>query len=119
MGFFTNAVLCMKSGSMSTPVPARYYRTCGCQFLKPTIELIRPRAVVALGAGALLAVRAAYGIPEGPLEILVRQCPAGYLSSETALFVMYHPSPTVMNIKRSLDEQRADWRRLGEWLRAA
>ena len=118
--FFTNAVLCMKSGRMSTPVPARYYRTCGEHFLKPTVELLRPRAVVALGAGALLAMRAAFGVPERqPLDILVQQCPAAYLTAGTALFVMYHPSPTVRNTTRSLEQQRADWRRLGAWLRAA
>jgi hypothetical protein len=54
-----------------------------------------------------------------PMDVLVDRCPAAQLSAATALFVMYHPSPTVRNTKRSFEQQRTDWRRLGNWLRAA
>jgi uracil-DNA glycosylase len=118
--FLTNAVLCMKQGPMSASVPRVYFETCGRHFLRPTIELIQPRAVVALGSGALDALRAAYGVPDrAPLRDLVERSPAARLSAITVLFAMFHPSPTVRNTVRSLETQREDWRRLGRWLRAA
>jgi uracil-DNA glycosylase len=70
--------------------------------------------------GALEGLRAAYGVPERvPLRELVEGSPAATLSPGTALFAMFHPSPTVRNTMRSLEAQREDWRRLGRWLRAA
>jgi uracil-DNA glycosylase family 4 len=116
--FLTNAVLCMKPGNMGSKVPGEYFDACGRRFLRPTIELLHPRAVVALGGDALRAIRSAYGTPGSPrLKQLVERTPAGWLSERTALFVRYHPSPRVQNTHRSKAEQMQDWERIGTWLR--
>jgi uracil-DNA glycosylase len=115
--FFTNAVLCLKQGGMSAPVPAECSRTCGRRFLRPTIELVSPRAVAALGVHAVKAVLAAFDI-EAPRDSLLELIDAGQtfqLSDRTRLFPLAHPS----NRTRSMTLQKRDWQQLGEWLHAA
>lgn len=117
--FFTNAVLCLKAGSMSAAVPARYFRNCGHAFLRRTVELVSPRAVVVLGKGALRAVTAAFDLPvDEPFAALVERSPSLLLASGLPLFAMYHPSRTVQNTARRWEEQQGDWRRLDAWLRS-
>lgn len=118
--FFTNAVLCLKQGRMSSRVPSRCFETCGKSFLRATIELVNPRAVVTLGVGALRALEHAYELTrQGELRVLVDGIPAFCLASGAAVFPRYHPSRTVMNIARSAAEQLEDWRRIGQWLQSS
>jgi hypothetical protein len=42
--FFTNAVLCLKHGSMQEAIPPACFRACGLRFLRPTIELVSPKS---------------------------------------------------------------------------
>ena len=54
--FFTNAILCLKQGGMQAAVDPVWFANCGKLFLRPTIELIAPNAVVTLGERAYRAV---------------------------------------------------------------
>src|SRR5690242_18835718 len=47
--FLTNEILCLKSGGLGGPVKSAWFAECGPRFLRPQVELVRPRAVVALG----------------------------------------------------------------------
>jgi DNA polymerase len=116
--FFTNAVLCLKQGNMQASIPRRCFRECGKRFLRPTIALVAPRAVVTLGLAALDATLASFDLPafRGSLVSLIEAGRSFPLSKGSVLFPMCHPSPTVLNAVRSLDQQRADWARLGRWL---
>jgi uracil-DNA glycosylase family 4 len=114
--FFTNAVLCLKRGAMGSRVPAACARTCAWLFLRPTIELVRPRAVITLGRVAFEAVLHAYGLPRSRRFLdVVRARRRVDLLGGAALFPMVHPSARV-RATRSLAEQREDWRALGRWL---
>ena len=123
--FFTNAVLCLKDScassrrSMQGRIKRDYARMCGNLFLRPTIELIAPRAVVTLGSTALTATLASFGI-EQPVKLLelIRRGQTFNLSCGSVLFPMCHPSRTVQNTVRSFDLQVNDWQRLGGWLRS-
>lgn len=111
--FFTNAVLCMKSGSRGgrqQDIPIRCFKNCS-SFLRRTVEIVAPTVVVTLGAGALEAARFAFPGTNGkPLrEVVGRVLP---LAPNIALIPMYHPSPTVVNNHRSMDQMREDWRGL-------
>ena len=118
--FFTNAVLCLKQGSMQRAIPSSCFQACAQRFLRPTIDLVAPRAVAALGAGALGAVLLAYGLRSpGPLLELVVAGVTFDLPSGARVFPLCHPSPTVHATTRSLALQESDWSRVGEWLRAA
>ncbi len=110
--FFTNAVLCMKSGSLGgrqQDIPNRCFANCS-SFLRRTVEIVAPTVVVTLGAGALKAARFAFpGTSDEPLrEVVGRFLP---LAPNIALVPMYHPSPTVVNTHRSMERMREDWSR--------
>jgi len=58
--FLTNAILCMKPGEMSDPNPQKVYNNCGTNFLRPLIDLVRPKAMITLGVQATRSVLFAY-----------------------------------------------------------
>lgn len=115
--FFTNAVLCLKRGNMQTKIPDDCFRECGKRFLRKTLELVQPRAVAALGEGAVNAVLYAFDLPRvRGITALARSGRTFHLPWGARVFPMCHPSPTVLNTHRSKEEQESDWRRLGQWL---
>ncbi len=117
--FFTNAVLCIKASGRQASVRRRDARECGARFLRPTIELISPRAVAVLGSVALDALLAAYDLKcKGRLIALIEEGVTFDLPGGSRLFPLCHPSPTVVNTMRSIQKQREDWARVGAWLGA-
>jgi len=106
--FFTNAVLCMKQGNgRQARVPTACFRSCG-QFLRRTLELVRPRLLVTLGSAALRSVWDAFECPGRSRfpEMVGHRHP---IADRLELAPMYHPSPTVVRTHRSLDAMRRDW----------
>jgi len=118
--FFSNAVLCLKQGNIQSRIPTRCFRECGRRFLRRTIELVSPRAVITLGTKALDATLKCFDLSRtrGLVELIESECTFD-LPCASTLFPMCHPSRTVLNTVRSLDEQKSDWARLGRWLTAA
>jgi|SRR5262245_28601212 len=71
--FLTNAVLCLMTGGLGDPVQTAWCKECGSPFLRPQVELVRPRALVtwetarsAPCAGLSAAVRARSVPPSRP-----------------------------------------------------
>jgi hypothetical protein len=58
--FLSNAVLCLKQGSMNSNVPYKFIAVCGQQFLRPLLGIVRPKVVATLGWKALWAAHSAY-----------------------------------------------------------
>lgn len=112
--FFTNAVLCMKTGGMSAPVRTAHVRECARRFLRPTLELVRPRVAVALGSGALLGISEAFDLDYdgGPLRPLVERFATFDLPWGGVAVPAYHPSRLVGG--RASCE--AHWRRIAALL---
>jgi DNA polymerase len=114
--FFTNAVLCMKPGSMGSHVPGQCSTRYASHFLRDTVELVNPRAVVTLGTRALRALAVAFALQNiGDLRSLVEKQPALVLPGGAALFPRYHPSRRTLT-RRTRDQQLMDWRRIRAWL---
>ena len=115
--FFTNAVLCIKSGKRGgrqQSVPVSCFSNCS-SFLKTTIEIVAPRLVITLGKEALRATARAFGIlSTEPLSQCVGHPVA--LAPGIQLVPVYHPSPTVVNTHRSIEQMRTDWRSIGRLL---
>lgn len=103
---------------MQSPIAAACFREWGTRFLRPLVDLVRPRAIAALGTGALDGVLGAFGIRRnaGLIELIERR-ETYDLPNGGRVFPLCHPSPTVMNVMRSMERQKEDWRRVGEWLR--
>ncbi len=57
--YFTNAVLCIKFGTMSAKIDRKWVENCSEEFLKPLIAeyLTNLRTIITLGEGALSAIK--------------------------------------------------------------
>jgi DNA polymerase len=115
--FLTNAVLCLKTGGLGAPVRSAWFNECGRRFLRPQVELVRPRALVALGERAYRSVCYAFGRRPGSFRTAVEAPDPTPLIPGVRLFPVYHCSPRVLAATRRLDQQKADWRRIGAALR--
>jgi DNA polymerase len=111
--FLTNAILCLKSGGLGGPVKSAWFAECGPRFLRPQIELVRPRAVVALGERAYRAICRAFDMRARQFRAAVEsECKAELLLG-VRLFPVYHCSPRVLAATRTWDKQESDWHRIG------
>ncbi len=112
--YFTNAVLCLRQGNATDsgksgkePV-SKCFRNCAREFLKPQIEFVRPRAVVALGFKTLKAILWAYGL-RFPRS-LTSAVEAGPISiGSMSIVPVFHCGARSTNMNRSLDQQKQDW----------
>ena len=110
--FFTNAVLCLKEGGLQAPVRREWFANCGANFLRPTIEIVRPAVVISLGEKAFRAICKAFGLRTQPFRAAV-EAPNGLaLTPESHYFPMYHPSRRILNTHRPLERQFEDWSRV-------
>jgi DNA polymerase len=114
--FLTNAILCLKTGGMGAPVRATWFRECGTRFLRPQIELIRPRAVVALGERAYRALCRVFDVRPRAFREAVESLSAPELIPGARLFPVYHCSPRVLAGTRTFERQQIDWRCIGKAL---
>jgi DNA polymerase len=111
--FMTNAVLCLKNaGGLGAPVKTSWFRNCGARFLKPTIEIVSPQAVVTLGRYAYFTLRDLFNLPNLTYREAVNRKEGFILSGKTVYFPMYHCSQRVLNTHRSPVEQEIDWQKL-------
>ena len=108
--FFTNAVLCLPGGeSMRTAVPDSAVRTCGSEFLAPLLQLLSPRAVVALGAKATTALFAALRLQQPASFAELVQGSGLALPSGATFLACPHPAAALPNA-----EHEAAWARVAQ-----
>lgn len=112
--YFTNAMLCLKPGGMSARVRSAWLRNCE-ERLRRTIDIIRPRVVVALGAGARRSVCGAFDRPRSALDGRIGAAPLA-LAEGVHACAFGHPGRLGLRA-RSRDLQQQDWRGLARWLR--
>jgi DNA polymerase len=112
--FFTNAVLCLKEGNLQSPIKPEWVQNCGEKFLKPLIELIYPKIVVALGEKAFKAVVKAYNlqIKWSKYKELV-EANSIFLQEGVSLFPVFHCGARIINTHRNKETQVKDWKRIG------
>jgi uracil-DNA glycosylase len=117
--FFTNAALCLRDGrasendNKSKPPPARCFRNCANSFLRPQIELVRPKVVVTLGLIPYRSVLTAFRLkPKKLLSQAVSQIDPVALNEHSLLLPVYHPGAWSRRRNRSLDQQIEDWKRI-------
>jgi len=117
--FFTNAVLCLKQGGMQAALSPADVRRCGERVLRPSLELVAPRAVATLGLPALNAVLQSYSLPRAERwSVLLDGGVTFDRPGPMRLFPMAYPGSRGQQ-NRDIAAQRRDWARLGSWLRTA
>src|SRR6185369_10886928 len=106
--FFTNAILCLKVGSMQAKVDPTWFVNCASRFLKPTVEIVRPRVLVTLGEHAYRAVAHAYGLRPLRSKAAVEHQGGFPLFGQVSLYPVYRCGKRILNTHRPFDKQVAD-----------
>ena len=106
--FITNAVLCnpLKSGNNRRPT-TKEIENCS-SFLQDLIDLMVPKVISSLGGVGLEAINRIFGTRYKLADVVARPLSV----CEFILFPLYHPSPRVVYTRRTLDEQKRDFRKL-------
>jgi len=115
--YLTNAVLCLKPGPMSTPLPQGWVKNCA-PHLRRTLDIVRPRAVAALGTIAWRALCHAFAIRPSGLSLAIETSPRSASSDSSngpALFAFAHCGG-LGTAQRPFAQQQRDWNRLGRWI---
>ena len=108
--FITNAVLCLplKDGNNSRPNAAEI-KNCST-FLKSTLDLVKPKIVVSLGIVALDSLNRIFNTRYKLSETVTKP----QTLPNFTLFPLYHPSPRVVHTRRSLDQQKNDFKKIAD-----
>ncbi len=112
--YFTNAVLGVKKGGMATPIKKAWYADTAKTFIKPLIQLIQPKTIIAMGSKAYEVVSIIYNLDRKPMKEIVDKNPI-LLDDNKRLFVVYHCSNLGI-ANRSFITQREDWRKIRPYL---
>ena len=106
--FITNAVLCnpLKDGNNRRPT-TKEIDNC-TPFLESLINLITPKIISTVGGVGLQAINRIFGTRYKLADSVARPLSIGNFT----LFPLYHPSPRVIYTKRSLDQQKRDFKKL-------
>jgi uracil-DNA glycosylase len=110
--FFTNAVLCLKNGGMQAQMEKEWVLNCASRFLRPTIEVVKPRFVITLGEHAYRAVVYAYQMQRLGFKSAVEDLTGFDLGNGTRLFPVYLCCRRIFNTHRPMAQQRQDWERI-------
>lgn len=115
--FLTNAVLCLKDGGLQGAVRDEWFQACGTRFLRPTIELVAPSVVVAMGARAYGAIMRAWSLRPASRYLDAVESPDGtLLPCGSRVLAVYHCGNRVLNMTRGYELQVGDWGRVRRWL---
>ena len=106
--FITNAVLCnpLKDGNNRRPT-TKEINNC-IPFLENLISIIAPKIISTVGGVGLQAINRIFDTRYKLSDVVARPLPIGKFT----LFPLYHPSPRVINTKRSLNQQKKDFKKL-------
>jgi uracil-DNA glycosylase family 4 len=113
--FFTNAVLCLKQGTLQGTVQPQWFRNCS-SFLKRQVEIIRPTLLVCLGERAYRSLAYAFSFQPGNFSDAVASREGIVLPSGTRAFARFHCGRRTQNVNRPLHLQRRDWKKLARFL---
>ena len=111
VAFFTNAILCLKSGGLQGAVRPDWFRRCR-HFLRRQIEIVRPKAVIYLGERACRAVLESFDLLAKRFRDEVGDPDGRLLTTGSRAFAVYHCGTRIQNTHRPMAVQRIDWRRI-------
>jgi DNA polymerase len=117
--FLTNLILCLKKGGLQALVSDDWFNSCTRKFFKPLVEIIRPKAILALGKKPTNFISDYFGVYYSrsiPLKKLIIQYSPFKLTNQTLLFPLYHCGAGGINRNRSFNEQMNDWKIIKRYL---
>ena len=96
-----------------------WFTNCGSRFLRPTIEIVRPKVIVTLGERAYRAIAGIYELKRPPFRGAVDMKDGFELPNGIRLFPVYHCGARILNTHRKLTQQTEDWKKIGRALELA
>lgn len=113
--FFTNAILGLKDEkAMAGKVKDSWLKECAKEFLKPNIEIIKPRIIITLGINAYNALTYIYSLEKENLNQLIDKNPIK-IEKEILVFAMYHCGGLGL-ANRKWELQKKDWKKIKKYL---
>lgn len=112
--FFTNAVMGLKSGSMSSNFKDRWMEESRREFLGPLLSIIQPKVIITIGTKATLSLGKLYGFPVRSHAEMVSKSPIR-IDSGPIVFPVYHTGGLGLT-HRSKSQQVEDWKRIAQHL---
>lgn len=113
--FFTNAVMGLKNGSMSSNFKDKWLKESQEEFLVPLIEIIQPEIIITLGGKAYQSISTLYNQPVMPLGKRIDHNPL-ITDGGVKLFAFFHPGK-LGTINRSFELQKQDWQTIVPYLK--
>jgi uracil-DNA glycosylase len=114
--FLTNAILCLKKGGLQAKLNRQWIYNCSRVFLRQQIEIVRPLAVVGLGAVAFQSILSTFEKPKVKLADAITDAKGIEILDGVRLFAAYHCGAGCINRNRGLQQQCSDWVRIGKFL---
>ena len=111
--FFTNAILCLKTGGLQSKVYRNWFSNCAKRFLKPTVDIVQPKVLVTLGEHAYRATAVEFGLALSSFKAAVETEGGFRIGDMTTLQPAYHCGRRILNTHRPLAKQLEDWARIG------
>jgi len=115
--FLNNAILCLKEGGMQAKTQTGWYENCGKCYLKPLVEIIKPKVIIALGINATNGILYACGLKQiSGLKQAVENKAGIRINENTLIFPVFHCGSYGVNINRKLEKQLEDWKKIQKYL---
>lgn len=115
--YLTNSVLGIKKDGMNAPIKSEWYLDTANEFIKPLIEIIKPKVVIAMSEAAYKTIRAIYPdkkLPNKSLKELMKLNPF-VIDDNLQVFVVYHCSRNGQRTQK-LEQQKEDWQRIKPYI---
>lgn len=112
--FFTNAVMGLKGGSMSSNFKDTWLKESREVFLAPLLQIIQPRVIIAIGTKATASLGKVYDFPVGSHADMVTASPIR-TNAGPLVFPVYHTGGLGL-ANRPKAQQIEDWKRIRAFL---
>jgi uracil-DNA glycosylase len=112
--FFTNAVMGLKNGSMSSNFSDRWLEESRREFLIPLLDVIKPKIIITIGAKPTVTIGKIYSFPVGSQTHMVNAAPIRTIAGPM-VFPVFHTGGLGL-VNRPKAQQLEDWRRIKTWL---
>ena len=114
---FTNIIPFIRTGEMQGNKEGIISKTviqeCAVQFLKPLIEIVKPKIIITLGLSVFEGLQAIFNIKPSTRSFtsIVEDSPL-FIDSTLKIFPMFHCGAMGVNLNRRFEIQKEDWRKV-------
>lgn len=117
---FTNLIPFIRTGKMQgnkgNIINSRIITECAEEFLKPLIEIVSPKIIIALGTVPFRGLLHALNISKKGSFSKAVESGAISTTSNITIFPMFHCGTLSINMNRKLEQQKSDWAKVLQFM---